>query len=68
MVIETQDAVILGPRSYDEWAPYPPTSDIDPFATFINGAAKYVPTSTPIDQDWANTTVIDGDLVEFARN
>jgi len=34
-VIATQDAVILGRRSYDEWAPFWPGSEIEPFATFI---------------------------------
>nr|WP_233149758.1 dihydrofolate reductase family protein [Kineosporia sp. A_224] len=67
-VIATQDAVILGRRSYDEWAGYWPSSDIEPFATFINGAAKYVATSTPLEPKWANTEVIDGDLVEFVRD
>jgi dihydrofolate reductase len=66
-LIATQDAVILGRRSYDEWAGFWPTSDIEPFATFINGVAKYVATSTPLERDWANTTVIEGDLVEFVR-
>jgi dihydrofolate reductase len=66
-LIATQDAVILGRRSYDEWAAFWPSSDIEPFATFINGVAKYVATSTPLAQEWANTTVIDGDLVEFVR-
>jgi dihydrofolate reductase len=41
---------------------------VEPFATFINGAAKYVATSAPLDQEWANTTVVDGDLVEFVRD
>lgn len=67
-VIASQDSVILGRRSFDEWAPYWPGSDIEPFATFINGAAKYVATSTPLDATWSNTTVIDGDLVEFVRD
>ena len=67
-VIAAQDAVILGRRSYDEWAEYWPSSDVEPFATFINGVAKYVATSTPLDRTWANTTVIDGDLVEFVRD
>ena len=59
--------MILGRRTYDEWAPYWPTSDMEPFASFINGAAKYVATSTPLDVPWAGTTVVDGDLVEFVR-
>jgi dihydrofolate reductase len=67
-VIATQDAVILGRRSYDEWVGYWPGSDIEPFATFINGVAKHVVTSTPLDHGWANTTVVEGDLVEFVRD
>jgi dihydrofolate reductase len=66
-VIATQDAVILGRRTYDEWAEFWPGSDIEPFATFINGVAKYVVTSTPLDRTWTNTTVVDGELVEFVR-
>ena len=57
-VIATQDAVILGRRSYDEWAQFWPESQIQPFATFINGVTKYVATSTPLDRDWAGATVI----------
>ena len=67
-VIATQDAVILGRRSYAEWAKFWPGSQIQPFATFINGVAKYVATSTPLDRDWANATAPDGGLVEFARD
>lgn len=67
-VIRTQDSVILGRRSYDDWAEYWPGSDVEPFATFINGVAKYVASSTPLDPEWANTTQIDGDLVEFVRD
>jgi dihydrofolate reductase len=64
-VIAAQDAVILGRRSYDEWAEFWPGSDIEPFATFINGVAKYVATSAPLDRGWANSTAVDGGLVEF---
>jgi dihydrofolate reductase len=67
-VIATQDAVILGRRSYAEWARYWPSSEIEPFATFINGVKKYVATSTPLDRDWAGATVIDGGLVAFIRD
>ena len=67
-VIATQDAVILGRRSYAEWAQFWPDSQIQPFAAFINGVTKHVATSTPLDQDWANATALDGGLVEFVRD
>jgi dihydrofolate reductase len=66
-VIAAQDAVILGRRSYDEWAGFWPASDIEPFATFINGVTKYVATSTPLSREWANSRAVDGDLVEFVQ-
>ena len=66
--IATQDAVILGRRTYTEWAQFWPSSEIEPFATFINGVTKHVATSTPLDQDWAHTTAIDGGLVDFVRD
>ncbi|MGC4104820.1 MAG: dihydrofolate reductase family protein [Thermomicrobiales bacterium] len=66
-VIATQDAVILGRRTYDEWAPYWPTSDMEPFASFINAVTKYVATSSPLDPDWANASAFDSDLVERVR-
>ena len=67
-VIGTQDAVILGRRSYHEWAGFWPGSQIQPFANFINPVPKYVATSTPLDRDWANATVLDGGLVDFVRD
>jgi dihydrofolate reductase len=67
-VIATQDAVILGRRSYAEWAQFWPSSQVEPFATFINGVTKYVATSTPLDRDWANAMVLDGGLIEFVRD
>jgi dihydrofolate reductase len=67
-VIGAQDAVILGRRSYDEWAQFWPGSEIEPFATFINGVTKYVATSTPLDRDWAKATAVSGGLVDFVRD
>ena len=67
-VIAPQDAVILGRRSYTEWEEFWPSSQIEPFATFINGVTKYVATSKPLDRDWANATVVQGGLVEFVRD
>jgi dihydrofolate reductase len=64
-VLSTQDTVILGRRTYDEWAEFWPDSDIEPFASFINAVPKFVVTSTPLERSWVNTTVADGDLKEF---
>jgi dihydrofolate reductase len=55
-VIATQDAVLLGRRTYDDWAAFWPTSGIEPFASFINNVEKFVVTSTTPGQTWANTT------------
>ena len=66
-VIGPQDAVILGRRSYDEWSGFWPGSEIQPFADFINGVAKHVATSTPLEREWANSSVIEGDLADFVR-
>jgi dihydrofolate reductase len=68
VLIATQDAVVLGRRTYDEWAPFWPTSEIQPFAAFINEVTKHVATSRPLDRDWPNATAIDGELVEFVRD
>jgi dihydrofolate reductase len=67
-LIAEQDTVVLGRRSHDEWADYWPGSDVEPFATFINGVEKHVATSTPLGSSWANTTAVDGELVGFVRD
>jgi dihydrofolate reductase len=67
-VIGAQDAVILGRRSYDEWAAFWPGSEIEPFATFINGVAKYVATSTPLEREWGNAIAVNGELIDFVQD
>ena len=64
-VIATQDTVLLGRRTFDDWAGFWPASDIEPFASFINGVQKVVATSAPPEQSWANTTLIEGGLPGF---
>lgn len=60
--LATQDAVLLGRVTYEEWAPYWPTAT-DDFANFINNAPKYV-FSTTLDQveGWQNSTLVKDDL------
>lgn len=56
--IATQDAVLLGRLTYEKWAPYWPTAQVQPFADFISGTQKYVFTSSPSDLEWARSTPI----------
>ncbi|MGN6611646.1 MAG: dihydrofolate reductase family protein [Angustibacter sp.] len=67
-LISTQDVVLLGRRTYDEWASFWPTSDIEPFASFINAVPKYVASSRPLEPRWSNSHPVDGDLVDFVRH
>lgn len=64
-VIAAQDAVLLGRRTYDDWAGFWPTSDIEPFASFINGVQKFVATSTPPEQEWPETEAVEDGLADF---
>jgi dihydrofolate reductase len=63
-VIAAQDAVLLGRRTYDEWARFWPTRTT-PFASFINKTQKFVVTSTPIEHSWADAALIGGDVTKF---
>ncbi|HEY3961403.1 MAG TPA: dihydrofolate reductase family protein [Gaiellaceae bacterium] len=67
-VIGTQDTVLLGRGTFDDWAAFWPKSNIEPFATFINGVDKFVVTSTATKDPWTNAKVVDGDLVEFVTD
>jgi dihydrofolate reductase len=64
-VIAEQDAVLLGRQMYDEWSQYWPTSDVEPFASFINGVQKYVVTSSEPERDWGPRTLVTGDFQDF---
>jgi dihydrofolate reductase len=64
-VIATQDSVILGRRTYDDWAAFWPGSEIQPFSNFINPVEKFVVTSTPPEDLWTATRVVDGGLADF---
>ncbi|MFG2044552.1 dihydrofolate reductase family protein [Dactylosporangium sp. NPDC048998] len=67
-VIEAQDAVLLGRRTYDEWAPYWPGPGEQPFAPFINGVHKFVFSSVTPAVSWGNTTVVTGPVSQYVRD
>lgn len=65
------DTVLLGRVGWQEWAGYWPnaTADAD-FADFINNVPKYVASRTLRQADlaiWQNSTLIEGDVIDFAR-
>ncbi|MFJ1767158.1 dihydrofolate reductase family protein [Amycolatopsis sp. NPDC088138] len=57
------DALVMGRRTYDGFAPVWPTRSGDPASDRINAMAKYVVSSTLTDPEWNNTTVIGTDPV-----
>ena len=57
-VIGKQDAVLLGRGTYDYWSGYWPTSDVQPFADFINTTPKHVFTSTALSPLWSESIVV----------
>jgi dihydrofolate reductase len=61
MLLE-QDAVLLGRKIYDEWSTFWPTSNIEPFATFINNTPKFVVSSTLREVNWKSSTLISHDV------
>ncbi len=67
-VIGAQDAVLLGRHMFDEWSQFWPTSDVQPFADFINSVKKYVVTSTPLSNDWHNAEVVTGPIEDVVRD
>jgi dihydrofolate reductase len=61
--ISETDAMLLGRQTYDEFAGYWPNADpADPITGQMNGARKYVVSSTLTDATWENSTVITGDV------
>jgi dihydrofolate reductase len=63
-VIDRQDDVLLGRGTYDYWAGHWPTSDMEPFAGFINRTPKHVFTSTPLTGSWQHSTAVHGPAEE----
>ena len=61
------DAVLMGRRTYDVFAPVWQSRSGDPYSDRINSMRKYVVSSSLTDPDWANTTVIGGDVAGQIR-
>jgi dihydrofolate reductase len=62
------DAVVMGRRTYDAFVPVWMNSSGDPFSDRINRMSKYVVSNSLGDPEWANTTVLNGDVVGQIRH
>lgn len=59
------DTILLGRRTYQEWASFWPHQGRDnPFAAHINAAPKLVASTTLNRVDWANASLIEGNVAE----
>ena len=67
-LIGSQDAVLLGRNMFEEWSRYWPTSDEQPFADFINSVKKYVVTSKPLTNSWANAEAVAGPIADIVHD
>ena len=58
--------LLLGRKTYDIFAGYWPHQDesTTPFARKFNKARKYVASRSPIELDWNNSMLLQGDIVE----
>jgi dihydrofolate reductase len=61
--LEDSEALLMGRNTYDVYAKVWPGRPGD-YADRINALTKYVASTTLEEPEWANTTVLSGDLVE----
>jgi dihydrofolate reductase len=57
------DALLMGRRTYEEWAAFWPGQSGYPLADFINGTQKYVVSTSLERLGWERCTLIDGGVV-----
>jgi dihydrofolate reductase len=65
--VAEEDAMLLGRVTYQEWADYWPTSNVEPFASHINGVPKYVCSRSLRATPWGehgSATLLEGDLAD----
>ncbi len=65
LIYQRADAFMFGRRTYeifaDSWGTWDDPGD-SPIWTALNTKPKYVASTTPFDPQWANTTVLAGDV------
>jgi len=59
------DAILLGRRTYQEFADFWPTQGgEDPMADYMNNTPKHVVSTTLDTLEWANSSLVNGDAAE----
>lgn len=66
--ISTQDDVVLGRGTYDYWVGYWPTSEVEPFASFINAVRKHVVTSSAPPEQWRNSSLVHAPVAQYVAD
>ncbi|MGZ4124707.1 MAG: dihydrofolate reductase family protein, partial [Actinomycetota bacterium] len=66
-IFQRADAFLLGRRTYDVFAGYWGVQSGNPIADALNLRPKYVVSNSLTDPQWANTTVISGDVATAIR-
>ncbi len=63
------DALLLGRQTFEDFRSYWPnqTDDSTGITDYLNNVTKYVMSTTMIDPEWKNSTVLTGDPVQRAR-
>jgi dihydrofolate reductase len=67
-VIAPQTDVLLGRGTYDYWVDYWPTSDVEPFASFINATRKHVASSSDLTGRWENAVRMTSPVADYVRD
>jgi dihydrofolate reductase len=62
--IAAEDTILLGRVTYQEWAPYWPTSTDEPYASHINNTPKYVVSTTLEKVEWQNSKLVKSSLAD----
>ena len=59
------DAMLLGRRTYEEFAAFWSTQDRDePMADYMNDTPKHIVSTTLTKLDWTNSSLVTGDIAE----
>ena len=59
------DAMLLGRRTYEDFAAFWPTQGSDvPMADYMNDTPKHIVSSTLNQLDWSNSRLVTGDIAE----